>query len=414
MIAQPLAKPNRGAIASAIKEVLEAEARRNELRIAIVRQLAYSLLVVLDVALYFVGVRPARNIAESALWAGIAAALLVMTAKLPYWRWYWLAVPAVDFFLIDRLLRGRIAGMGLSTALTSVAALSCGLFAATGAIRFDRRAAAWTTGLSVVLLFHLLGGHAATLQLLYSVLAIAAIGMLNVWLADQVKRAMEAARGQVLLTRLLPGSLVHAAFKDPLALLETPRSMEATLLVTDLRGFTALSERMAPGEVFELLNRLQGALSEAVHACGGIVDKFMGDGMLAVFGAPEPSSDHARRAINAVGRIRAALEDLNRELPEDRRLRVGIAVHSGSLVAGCLGGGSRLEFTVMGDAVNTTSRLESMTKEKGVDVLISEATAQLVPGLEVVDLGMVAVRGRQQELRVFTLLNEGSGLRKVG
>jgi adenylate cyclase len=159
---------------------------------------------------------------------------------------------------------------------------------------------------------------------------------------------------------------------------------------------------MAPGDVFELLNRLQGALSEAVHACGGIVDKFMGDGMLAVFGATDPSPDHARRAIEAVRRIRQALVDLNREL-SGGKLAIGVGVHSGSVVAGCLGGGSRLEFTVIGDAVNTTSRLEALTKEKGVDVLVSEETALRVPDAELQDLGVVAVRGRQQGIRVYTL-----------
>ena len=140
-----------------------------------------------------------------------------------------------------------------------------------------------------------------------------------------------------------------------------------------------------------------------MHACGGVVDKFMGDGMLAVFGALDPAPDHARRALSAVRRIRSAVEELNRGLPEERRLRIGVGVHSGTMVAGCLGGGSRLEFTVIGDAVNTTSRLESLTKEKGVDVLISEETARRAPDEGLVDLGVVAVRGRQQGLHVFTL-----------
>ncbi|MDI1428400.1 adenylate/guanylate cyclase domain-containing protein [Polyangium sorediatum] len=226
------------------------------------------------------------------------------------------------------------------------------------------------------------------------------IGLLNVWLADQVRRAMEATRGQLLLERLLPG-VARAALKDPLSLLDAPRSVEATLLVTDLRGFTSLSERMEPGDVFEMLNQLQGALSEAVHACGGIVDKFMGDGMLAVFGATEPGHDHARRAIEAVRRIRAALDEQNRL--RSAGLRIGIGVHSGTVVAGCLGGGSRLEFTVIGDAVNTTSRLEAMTKDKGVDVLVSEETVQRVPEVTFEDLGVAPVRGRQQGIRVFTL-----------
>ncbi|MDI1479524.1 adenylate/guanylate cyclase domain-containing protein [Polyangium sp. y55x31] len=391
---------NRSELAAAMREALNREARRNEMRVAVVRILAYGLVLVLDIALWSRGLRPASHIAGGATWVLLSGVLLLAIKRLPYGRVYWFIVPVVDFFLIDGILGTRIAALGVTTAMAAVTALACGLFAATGGIRFDRRAAAWTTFLAVVLLVRLLGDHASRVHLLYSGVAIIAIGMLNVWLADQVRRAMEATRGQLLLDRLLP-TVGRAALKDPLSLLDAPRSVEATLLVTDLRGFTSLSERMEPSDVFELLNQLQGALSEAVHACGGIVDKFMGDGMLAVFGATEPGHDHARRAIEAVRRIRAALDEQNRARAAG--LRIGIGVHSGTVVAGCLGGGSRLEFTVIGDAVNTTSRLEAMTKEMGVDVLVSEETAARVPEVTFEDLGVVPVRGRQQGIRIFTL-----------
>src|SRR5690606_26099398 len=123
----------------------------------------------------------------------------------------------------------------------------CGLFAATGGIRFDRRAAAWTTLLAVVLLYRLLGDRASHVHLLYSGVGIAAIGMLNFWMAEQVRRSMESTRGQLLLERLLPG-VAGAALKDPLSLLDAPRVVEATLLVTDLRGFTTIAEKMEPGD----------------------------------------------------------------------------------------------------------------------------------------------------------------------
>ncbi|MBK9259649.1 MAG: adenylate/guanylate cyclase domain-containing protein [Polyangiaceae bacterium] len=398
---QPTSATSRSELAAAMRESLDVEARRNEVRVGVVRLSSYVLVFAVDVVLYFKELRPAQYIAGSALWAFVSAALLVAMNRLPYVRVYWFIVPLFDFFLIHSLLSSRITNMGMTTSLAAVSALACGLFAATGGIRFDRRAAAWSTFLAVMLLVRLFSDHASHMHLLYSGVAIVMTGMLNVWLAEQVRRAMEATRGQLLLDKLLPG-VARAALKDPLSLLDAPRSVEATLLVTDLRGFTSLSEKMEPGDVFEMLNQLQGALAEAVHACGGIVDKFMGDGMLAVFGATDPSPDHARRAIDAVHRIRAALEEQNRT-HAGGQLRIGIGVHSGTVVAGCMGGGSRLEFTVIGDAVNTTSRLEAMTKDKGVDVLISEETASRVPDLPLEDLGMVALRGRQQGLRIFTL-----------
>ncbi len=391
----------RSDLVAAMRDSLDAAVRRNEVSVAVVRLTAYSCVFALDILMYLQHLRPARNIASSATWVALSAVLLVAMTRLPYGRIYWLIVPVFDAFLIYELMGSRIATFGMNTAMAAVSALACGLFAATGGVRFDRRAAAWTTFLAVCLLVLLMGNHASHLHLLYSGMAIVMIGMLNVWLADQVRRAMEATRGQLLLEKLLP-AVARAAMKDPLSLLEAPRSVEVTLLVTDLRGFTSLAEQMPPSEVFEMLNHLQGGLSEAVHSCGGIVDKFMGDGMLAVFGATEPGSNHARRAIDAVGRIRKALDEQNR-LRAGGRLKIGIGVHSGTVVAGCMGGGSRLEFTVIGDAVNTTSRLEAMTKEKNVDVLISEDTASRVPDLALEDLGVVAVRGRQKGLRIFTL-----------
>jgi len=391
----------RSELAAAMRESLDAEARRNELRVGVVRLSSYVLVLVLDVVLYSEGLRPLRNIGVAFVYSLISAALLLAMTKLPYGRIYWFIVPVVDFALIYSLMSSRISALGMNIAMASITALASGIFAATGGIRFDRRAAGWTTFLAVVLLALLLREHASHMHLLYSGVAIVMIGMLNVWLADQVRRAMEATRGQLLLEKLLPG-VASAAMKDPLSLLDAPRSIEATLLVTDLRGFTAISEQMQPSDVFEMLNHLQGALSQAVHDSGGIVDKFMGDGMLAVFGATDPAPDHAQRALKAVRRIRAVLDEQNRTRANGR-LRVGMGIHSGTVVAGCMGGGSRLEFTVIGDAVNTTSRLEAMTKDKGVDVLVSEETVSRVPEIKFKDLGVVAVRGRQKELRIFTL-----------
>jgi hypothetical protein len=208
------ARSDRTELAAAMQEALAVEARRNEFRVAVVRLAAYGLVSVLDIVLFLRGLRPARMIADSAVFVLVSVSLLGTIAKLPYSRIYWLVVPTADFLLIDHLLRGRIVTMGINLALSAVCALACGLFAATGGLRFDRRAAAWTTFLAVVLLYRLLGAHTSNWYLLYSAVTIASIGLLNFWLVDQVRRAMEATRGQLLLERLLPG-VADAALKDP-------------------------------------------------------------------------------------------------------------------------------------------------------------------------------------------------------
>jgi adenylate cyclase len=147
--------------------------------------------------------------------------------------------------------------------------------------------------------------------------------------------------------------------------------LELSILFLDVRGFTAFAETAAAQEVVATLNRLYEAVVPVIQRHGGHANKFIGDGLLAVFGAPERHPDHARRAVSAA-----------REIPEvarnasGGRLRVGVGVNSGRVVVGTIGGGGRRDFTVIGDPVNTAARVEAATRLTGDDVLITEATLQ--------------------------------------
>jgi adenylate cyclase len=224
------------------------------------------------------------------------------------------------------------------------------------------------------------------------------------WSAAHVRSVALAEASRLTLRRFLPAELVDASPKRALELVSTPKTVNATVLVSDLRGFTAMSETLPPARVLEGLNEVQGAFAAAVRARGGVVDKFMGDGMLAVFGAFQPMPDHCARALGAALDMRRALSAVNaaRAARGEPELGMGIGVHAGPLIAGCLGSGARLEMTVIGDTVNIASRLEAHTKEKGVDVLVSEDAA-LSSGVPTEPLGEVALRGRRQPLRVHQL-----------
>ena len=204
-----------------------------------------------------------------------------------------------------------------------------------------------------------------------------AVGVLAVWMTGIVARAVKSEVGRAMLTRFLPRRVIDDAHTDPMSLVTQPRSVDATVLVTDLRGFTAFSEHLSPAEVLEFLNEVQGALARVVRTYGGTVDKFMGDGMLAVFGVPEELDDHAVRSVCAANEMLRVIDGINRTRDDALPVRIGIGVHSGPVVAGCLGSGLRLEFTIIGDTVNTASRLEALTKEKGVTTLISNDTITL-------------------------------------
>jgi adenylate cyclase len=282
----------------------------------------------------------------------------------------------------------------------------CVVYAASGGLRASPGAAIWTGSLALLtylVLAPMLAIPAAVIVTL--VIYILAGAFLGYWMSGLTGSAVAGAVGRVTLERFLPRQVLDAALVDPLALLGPPRTIDATVLISDLRGFTALSETLPPAKLLAFLSVVQGELADAVRANGGVVDKFMGDGMLAVFGAPETDPEHARHALDAAKAALAAIVRLNAERAqlEQGPIRLGIGIHSGPVVVGCLGYGQRLEFTVIGSTVNTASRLESLTKEKAVEVLVSGETARRAPEAGLRAMGSVNVRGVAQPLDVFTL-----------
>jgi adenylate cyclase len=184
-------------------------------------------------------------------------------------------------------------------------------------------------------------------------------------------------------------------------------SLRVTILFTDIRSFTSISESMDPQQLVGLLNEYFTEMVGIVMQEDGVVDKYIGDAIMAVFGAPVPKPGDPVNAVRAAVRMRRALHELNARL-ETRgvpRLRTGIGIHTGEVVAGNIGSEKRMEYTVIGDAVNLASRLESNTKELGVDVLISEDTYELVKdAIEARPVKRIGVKGRQQPVMTYEVL----------
>ena len=181
-----------------------------------------------------------------------------------------------------------------------------------------------------------------------------------------------------------------------------------TVMFSDIRNFTQLSEKRSPAEVLAILNRYLDAMTEIVFTYDGVVDKFIGDGILCYWGAFGDADRHARLAARTAARMVARLAELNENwraegLPE---LNIGIGINTGEAVFGNLGAGRKVEFTVLGDTVNVASRLEAMNKEFSTRIILSENTqAALGPGAEVRLLAEVAIRGREQKMKVYELVN---------
>jgi adenylate cyclase len=177
--------------------------------------------------------------------------------------------------------------------------------------------------------------------------------------------------------------------------------VEVSILFLDIRDFTAFAERAAPTEVVALLSDLWELAVPVLLRHGGHANKFIGDGLLAVFGAPQPLPDHADKALHAALEI---AQLVRRQF--ERRIEVGIGVNSGPVVAGTVGGGGRVEFTVIGDAVNTASRVEAATRDTGDQVLITEDTRRRLrtEGLEFVERKAVELKGKQVPVRLWSPL----------
>jgi adenylate cyclase len=177
-----------------------------------------------------------------------------------------------------------------------------------------------------------------------------------------------------------------------------------TFLFTDLRGFTALSESVSPEQVTYIMNKVLTAQQIAVQKHGGMVDKYIGDAMMAIFNAPLDLKNHSKVAIECALDIIENIKQVNVKLKEEGlpSIVIGMGINSGEAIIGNMGSENRFDYTAIGDAVNTAARLESATKEIGVDLLIGEQTEKFC-GLYLKQLKSIKVKGKSKELKIFTL-----------
>ncbi|BAZ16769.1 adenylate/guanylate cyclase with GAF and PAS/PAC sensors [Calothrix sp. NIES-4071] len=185
---------------------------------------------------------------------------------------------------------------------------------------------------------------------------------------------------------------------------------DVTILFSDIRGYTTLTENLGAAEVVSLLNQYFGTMVEAVFNHEGTLDKFIGDALMAVFGAPLPlTENHAWKAVQAALEMRSRLEEFNqpRKIQEQPLIHIGIGLSSGEVVSGNIGSHKRMDYTVIGDGVNLSSRLQDITKEYGCDIVISEFTYQLCSErIWVRQLDKIRVKGKHQAVNIYELIGD--------
>jgi adenylate cyclase len=238
-------------------------------------------------------------------------------------------------------------------------------------------------------------------------LALATVGTLAV---HYLLATVERERVRDVFARFVPDRVVDdvlARTDDDLRLGGVRRT--STVLFSDLRGFTSFAEKLSPDQVIEVLNRYLGEMTAAILERDGTLVSYMGDGIMAVFGAPLEQPDHADRALaSARDMVGERLESFNRWLRAaglGDGFRMGIGLNSGEVMSGNVGSEQRMEYTAIGDTTNTASRLEGMTKDSAHMVFVAEATRSMLTagGEDLVSVGELAVRGRAEALRVWAL-----------
>jgi adenylate cyclase len=226
---------------------------------------------------------------------------------------------------------------------------------------------------------------------------------------DREKKFVRRAFGQYVAPELLA------------KLEQSPQSMRlggeikpVTIMFMDVRDFTPISEGLSAHELVEFMNHLLSALTDAIQSELGTIDKYIGDAIMAFWNAPIDIPDHPVRGCRAALKMRTVLADLNsrdafgfhQRGGKRAQVRIGIGLHTGEACVGNMGSERRFNYSVMGDVVNTTSRIESSCKEVGADIVVSDQTIGAAPGFAFLEAGALALKGKSQPVKLYALVGD--------
>lgn len=220
--------------------------------------------------------------------------------------------------------------------------------------------------------------------------------------SDELRKQRQQLR--LIFERFVSPDIVQALMESPESAQLGGAIREITVLFADLEGFTSLSERTEPSEVLNLLNSYHGLMVEQIKRFGGTVDKFLGDGIMAIYNAPIALNDHPMRAVLSAYHIQQTLSNFQQNLPDNFKLNINFGIHTGNAVVGNIGTLDVMDYTAIGDTVNLAQRLQSISH--GNTICISEVTFQRVSErVEAKSDGLRSVKGREQQVHTYTVTN---------
>jgi adenylate cyclase len=235
------------------------------------------------------------------------------------------------------------------------------------------------------------------------------IGRLGAAMDEMAKGLQERDRVKDVFGRYIAKQAAEQLLTGPLNL--GGQAKRVTILFSDIRGFTSMAETMTPEQVVEFLNEYFTEMVDAVMEQEGMLDKFLGDGLMAVFGSFGDQPDHARRAVLAALRMKALLAKINgdRAMAGKPPVAIGIGIHTDEVIVGSIGSKQRLEFTHIGDGVNTASRVQALNKEYHTTILITGATFDALGGaFDSKPIAEVTLRGKTKSLPIYEVLSSAA------
>ena len=270
---------------------------------------------------------------------------------------------------------------------------------------------------TLVLLAGLLAAYAAAWSRFWVVpMAAPMLTVFGLYALNTAYGFFAETRSKRQITRLfgqyVPPELAAEMSQDPAHYTMEGQSRDMTVLFSDIRGFTDFSEKLPPAELAEVLNAYLSTMTRIVQQQRGTIDKYIGDAIMAFWNAPVDLSDHASRAVQTALDMQAALPQLNREFAARNwpEVKVGIGVNTGRMSVGNMGSAFRMSYTVMGDAVNLGSRLEGITKQYGVGILVTRSTVEADPQHRFMKIDVVRVKGKATPVAIYEALGTASGL----
>ncbi|MDX1425655.1 MAG: adenylate/guanylate cyclase domain-containing protein, partial [Kiloniellales bacterium] len=260
--------------------------------------------------------------------------------------------------------------------------------------------------LPVLYMGYAVSSHRPLLPMEYSLLTILMLFVVNVL----ISYFTETSRKQQLINafgQYVPAELAARISQDPEQFSLEGESRELSIMFCDVHNFSAISEQLEPKELADLLNTLFTPLSRILYKHHGIIDKYMGDAIMAFWGAPLPDTHHASNAVSAAFEMQEAMKELmprfrDRGWPE---VSIGIGINTGVVSVGNMGSEYRVAYTVIGDAVNLAARLQELTRVYSARIIVGEATRRACPIVVYRELGLVQVKGKNELARIYEPCN---------